>query len=51
MNDNPHLLAIVESKLSQARTHLRHESFEKAEALMNEVRIYTDALNFKTINH
>jgi len=44
MNDNPHLLAIIESKMAQVRTRLEHNSFEKAQSLLAEVQIYTDEL-------
>ena len=44
MNDNPHLLAIVESKMAQARTSIEHNAFAKAKALLAEVRIYNEAL-------
>jgi len=44
MNDAPHALAIVESKLAQVRTRLEHNSFAKAESLLREVQIYADDL-------
>jgi hypothetical protein len=46
MNDTPHLLAIIESKLAQVRTRLEHNSFAKADALLLEVKIYADDLRF-----
>jgi hypothetical protein len=42
MNDNPHLLAILESKLAQVRTQLEHNSFAKAKSLLEEVIIYSN---------
>lgn len=44
MNGNPHLLAIVESKLAQVRTNLEHNSFVKAQSLLAEVDIYAREL-------
>ena len=44
MNENPHLLAIVESKMAQARTSMEHNAFAKAKALLAEVKIYNEAL-------
>ncbi|WP_171034180.1 hypothetical protein [Lichenicoccus roseus] len=44
MNDAPHLLAIVESKMAQVRTQLEHGSPAKAKELLEEVRIYSQAL-------
>ena len=44
MNDNPHLLAIIESKMAQARTCMEHNAFAKAKALLAEVRIYNEDL-------
>ncbi len=42
MNDTPHLLAILESKLAQVRTQLEHNGFSKAKSLLEEVIIYSD---------
>jgi hypothetical protein len=42
MNDNPHLLAIIESKVAQVRTQLEHNGFATAKALLEEVIIYAD---------
>ncbi len=42
MNDNPHLLAILESKLAQVRTQLEHNSFMKAKSLLEEVIVYSE---------
>ena len=47
MNDGPHLLAIIESKMAQVRTRLEHNSFEKAKALLEEVAIYSEDLRFR----
>jgi hypothetical protein len=44
MNDSPHLLAIIESKMAQVRTRLEHNSVAKAQALLMEVEIYADEL-------
>ncbi len=44
MNDSPHTLAIIESKMAQVRTRLEHNSFDKAKALLAEVKIYADDL-------
>ncbi len=44
MNDHPHLLAIVESKMAQVRTNLEHNNFSKADLLLDEVKIYAEAL-------
>jgi hypothetical protein len=44
MNDNPHLLAILESKLAQVRTQLEHNGFVKAKSLLEEVIVYSDDL-------
>ena len=44
MNNNPHLLAIVESKVAQVRTQLEHNAFVKAKALLAEVEIYSEDL-------
>jgi hypothetical protein len=45
MNDNPHLLAILESKLAQVRTQLEHNGFVKAKSLLEEVIVYSDGLS------
>jgi len=44
MNDSPHLLAIIESKMAQVRTRLEHHSYQAAIALLAEVQIYADEL-------
>lgn len=44
MNDNPHLMAIIESKMAQARLTLRHGSAAKADELLDQAKIYADAL-------
>jgi hypothetical protein len=44
MNDSPHLLAIIESKMAQVRTRLEHNSIAKAQALLLEVEIYAEDL-------
>ncbi len=44
MNDSPHLLAIIESKMAQVRTRLEHNRVAKAQALLMEVEIYADEL-------
>lgn len=44
MNDTPHLLAIVESKMAQLRTNLEHDSVDKARDLLAEIAIYTEGL-------
>lgn len=44
MNDTPHLMAIIESKMAQVKTNLEHDSVAKAKSLLNEVKIYTEAL-------
>ena len=41
MNDTPHLMAIIESKMSQVRTHLEHNSFARAKSLLSEIEIYS----------
>jgi len=51
MNDNPHLLAIMESKMAQARLHLQHSSFEKADDLLTQVKIYAEALKVTVTTH
>ncbi len=47
MDDSPHLLAIIESKMAQVRTRLEHNSFAKAHSLLAEVKIYADDLRMK----
>jgi hypothetical protein len=42
MNNNPHLMAILESKVAQVRTSLEHNNAAKAKSLLNEIRIYTE---------
>jgi hypothetical protein len=44
MNDSPHLLAIIESKMAQVRTHLEHNSTIKAQELLAEVETYAEDL-------
>jgi len=44
MNDTPHILAIIESKMAQVRTRIEHNSLDKAKALLEEVAIYADDL-------
>ena len=44
MNDHPHLLAIFESKMAQVRTNLEHNNFNKVDLLLDEVKIYAEAL-------
>lgn len=51
MNDNPHLLAIMESKMAQARLQLQHASFDKADDLLAQVKIYAEALRTKPSTH
>jgi hypothetical protein len=46
MNDGPHLLAIIESKMAQVRTRLEHNSVATAMALLDEVKIYSEDLQF-----
>ena len=50
MNDSPHLLAIIESKMAQVRTHLEHNSPVKARELLSEVEIYAADLRV-TLKH
>lgn len=50
MNDAPHLLAIIESKMAQVRTHLEHNSHRKAQELLAEVAIYGEDLRFALKN-
>lgn len=44
MNDTPHLLAIVESKMAQLKTNLKHDSIDKARDLVQEIEVYTEEL-------
>nr|WP_321983476.1 hypothetical protein [uncultured Lichenicoccus sp.] len=44
MNDTPHLLAIVESKMAQVRTQMEHGSAARARELLEEIRIYSKEL-------
>ena len=44
MNDTPHLMAIVESKMAQLKTNLEHSSLEKAKDLVHEIQVYTEEL-------
>lgn len=44
MNDTPHTLAIIESKMAQVRTRLEHNSYEVAKSLLQEVKIYAEEL-------
>ena len=46
MNDTPHLMAIIESKMAQVRTNLSHNSFARAKSLLNEVEIYSADLRY-----
>ena len=46
MNDSPHILAIIESKMAQVKTRIEHNSIEKAKALLDEVAIYADDLKY-----
>jgi hypothetical protein len=50
MNDSPHLLAIIESKMAQVRTHLEHDSPRKAQELLSEVEIYAEDLRYTLQN-
>jgi hypothetical protein len=50
MNDSPHLLAIIESKMAQVRTHLEHNSQLKAQELLQQVETYTEDLRFSLKN-
>jgi hypothetical protein len=50
MNDSPHLLAIIENKMAQVRTHLEHNSPRKAQELLTEVEIYAEDLRFTLKN-
>ncbi len=50
MNNNPHLLAIIESKVAQLRTHLEHNSQAKAQELLVEMQIYADDLRVSLRN-
>lgn len=51
MNDNPHLLAILESKMAQARLHQQHNSLEKADDLLAQIKIYAEALKPNAVTH
>ena len=44
MNDTPHLLAIIETKMAQVRTHLEHNSLAKAQDLLAQVQVYAEDL-------
>lgn len=44
MNENPHLLAIIESKMAQVKTNLEHNNPTKVKSLLEEVRIYTEEM-------
>ena len=46
MNDAPHVLAIIESKMAQVRTRLEHNSFDKAKDLLAQVKIYAEDLRY-----
>jgi hypothetical protein len=50
MNNNPHLLAIIESKMAQVRTHLEHNSQRKAQDLLAEMAIYAEDLRYSLKN-
>ncbi len=50
MNDAPHLLAIIESKMSQVRTHIEHNSQIKAQELLSQVEIYAEDLRYSLRN-
>jgi TfoX/Sxy family transcriptional regulator of competence genes len=50
MNDGPHLLAIIESKMAQVRTQLEHNGTVKAQELLTEVEIYTEDLRYSLKN-
>ena len=45
MNDNPHLMAILDSKMAQVRLNLQHDNFAKANDLLAQVKIYAEALH------
>ena len=45
MNDTPHLMAIIDSKMAQVRTHLEHNSFARAKSLLGEIEIYSADLS------
>jgi hypothetical protein len=44
VNDNPHLMAIIDSKMAQARLNQQHGSVVRANDLLAQVKIYADAL-------
>jgi len=46
VNDTPHLLAIIESKMAQVRTQLEHNRPIKARDLLAEVETYAEDLRF-----
>ncbi len=46
MNDTPHLMAIIESKMAQVRTNLEHYSFARAKSLLTEIEIYSADLRY-----
>ncbi len=48
MDDNPHLMAIIDSKLAQARLAARHGSAAKADDLLEQAKIYAEALQTRT---
>ena len=50
MNDAPHLLAIIESKMAQVRTHLEHNSQIKAQELLAQVETYSEDLRYSLRN-
>jgi hypothetical protein len=50
MNDAPHLLAIIESKMAQIRTQLEHNSTTKAQDLLTQVQTYAEDLRFHLKN-
>ncbi len=51
MNNNPHLMAIVESKVAQVRTNLEHNNSVRAMSLLSEIRIYTDDLQVNILSN
>lgn len=51
MNNNPHLMAIVESKVAQVRTNLEHNNLVRATSLLSEIRIYTDDLQVNILSN
>lgn len=44
MNDNPHLMAIIDSKLAQARSSLQNNRPDVAGDLLAQTQIYAAAL-------